>query len=122
MAPKGKRVEWLCEMPTSAEQLTHELISTVRKTGGYGITETPVGLVLTRKYFPTWRIFVLGIPALVLGRKAEMASVIVEPLTASSAQLSVSGRLVSWMRTDIRTMLERLGASPADFAQRKTNG
>ncbi len=121
MAPKGKPVDWLCATPTSAEQLTHEMIATVKKTGGYKITETPVGLVLTRKYFPTWRIFVLGIPALILGRKAEMASVIVEPLTPSSAQLAVSGRLVSWMRTDLRKMLEGLGATPADFASRTSS-
>jgi hypothetical protein len=118
MAPKGRSVEWLCETPTSAEQLTHALIASVRKTGGYAITETSVGLVLTRKYFPTWRVLLFGIPALVFGRKAEVASVIVEPLTPSSAQLSVSGRLVSWMRNDMRAMLEGLDATPADFARR----
>jgi hypothetical protein len=120
MAPKGKPVEWLCETPTSAAELTHELIATVKKTGGYAITETSVGLVLTRKYFPTWRVLVLGIPAVVLGRKAEVASVIVEPLAPLRAQLSVSGRPASWMRNDIRAMLEGLNATPADFARRRT--
>jgi hypothetical protein len=118
MAPKGKQVDWSCETPTDAGSVTHELIATITRTGGYSIEQTPVGLVLTRKYFPTWRVFVLGLPALIFGRKSEMASVRIEPVSDSTARVSVSGRLVSWMRTDLRRALEALGAEPPDFAKR----
>jgi hypothetical protein len=119
MAPKGKQVDWSCEMPADASSVTHELIATVTRTGGYSIEQTPVGLVLTRKYFPTWRVLVLGLPALILGRKREVASVLVDPISDSTARVLVSGRLVSWMRSDLRHALEALGAEPPDFAKRK---
>jgi hypothetical protein len=97
----------------------HEIIAAVTHTGGYTIEQTPVGLVLTRKSFPTWRILLLGLPALVLGRRAELVSVTVEELGPGATRVSVTGRLVSWMRTDLRDALEALGATPSDFARRK---
>lgn len=117
MAPKGKLVDWHCETPLAAPDLTHELIAQVTKTGGYAISETPAGLVLTRKYFPTWRVLVLGLPALVFGRKSEVASVRVDAVSPSRSRVAVSGRLVSWMRTDLRKLLDALGAEPGDFAR-----
>jgi hypothetical protein len=120
MAPAGKRVDWLCETPMGASEITHELIATVKGTGGYGIEPTPAGLVLTRKYFPTWRVLLLGLPALIFGRKSEVASVKIEAVTPSTARVSVTGKLVSWMRTDLRRLFESLGATPPDFAKRNT--
>jgi hypothetical protein len=117
MAPKGKFVDWHCETPLAAPELTHELIAQVTKTGGYAIAETPVGLVLTRKYFPTWRVFLLGLPALIFGRKSEVAVVRVEVASESTSRVAVTGRLVSWMRTDLRKLLDALGAEPPDFAK-----
>jgi hypothetical protein len=118
MAPAGKYVNWLCETPEDAEWMTQQLVAVVNRTGGYAIDQTPAGLVLTRKYFPTWRVLLFGLPAVIFGRKAETANVRIEPASATTARVSVTGRLASWMRNDLRHALEALGATPPDFAKR----
>jgi hypothetical protein len=52
---------------------------------------------------------------LIFGRKSEVASVKIEAVTPSTARVSVTGKLVSWMRTDLRRLFESLGATPPDF-------
>jgi hypothetical protein len=119
MAPKGKPVDWECETPADRNIVAAKILSAVRKSGDYAIDESSEGLVITRKYFPTWRILVLGLPAVIFGRRSEAASVRLEALTSSSTRVSVTGRLARWMRADLCRVLEGLGSTPADFASRK---
>jgi hypothetical protein len=121
MAPAGKPVNWVCETPMAASTVSHGLITAVRSRGGWGgyaLEQTPAGMVMTRKYFPTWRVLLLGIPAVLFGRKSEVADVQVETLSESNTRITVQGKLVKWMRNDLETAIQRLGVTPIDFAKR----